>query len=414
VLRDNYQQTQAINQALALAHPMVDVHARYLRSLEHEGRLDRNLEFLPGDEELGERRSDNRGLTAPETAVLLSYSKITTYQDLLDSDAPEDPYLSRELERYFPTPLRDRFRKQIHEHRLHRQITATHVTNSLVNRCGLSFVFRLGEETGAEAPDIARAYMAAREIFSMRSLWDGVEGLDNVVEAGIQTQMMLDARKLVERATRWLLRYRHTPLDIGETISHFSDGVREMAESIPAILVDGDREAVENAAARLIEAGVPEDLAERAAALGPMFPALDITDVANANGESLDTVAPVYFTLGDRLKLHWLRRHIEALPRDNRWRTLARSALRDDIFNQQAALTAEVLRNTPQEKPPDERIETWAQANEGPVHRTMQVLADINSSGTFDLSTLSVALREIRNLITTQEALSEEVKASAR
>jgi glutamate dehydrogenase len=414
VLRDNYQQTQAINQALALAHPMVDVHARYLHSLEHEGRLNRNLEFLPGDEELGERRSDNRGLTAPEIAILLSYSKITTYQDLLDSDAPEDPYLSRELERYFPTPLRDRFREQIHEHRLHRQITATHVTNSLVNRCGPSFVFRLGEETGAEAPDIARAYMAAREIFSLRSLWDDMEGLDNVVEAGIQTKIMLDARKLVERATRWLLRYRRTPLDIRGTISHFSDGANELAESIPAILMDGDRAAVENAAGRLIDAGVPKDLAERAAALGPMFPALDITDVANANREPLDTTAAVYFALGDRLKLHWLRRHIEALPRDNRWRTLARSALRDDIFNQQAALTAEVLRNTPQDEPPGERIETWAHTNQGPVHRTMQVLADINSSGTFDLSTLSVALREIRNLITTQEALSEEVEASAR
>src|SRR5215203_2005834 len=412
VLRDNYQQTQAINQAFALAHPMIDVHARYLHFLEHEGRLDRNLEFLPGDEELGERRSDNRGLTAPEIAILLSYSKITIYQDLLDSDAPEDPYLSRELERYFPTPLRDRFREQIHEHRLHRQITATHVTNSLVNRCGPSFVFRLGEETGAGAPDIARAYMAAREIFSLRPLWDDVEGLDSVVEAGIQTNIMLDARKLVERATSWLLRYRRTHLDVGGTISHFSGGANELAESIPAILMDGDREAVVNAARRLIDAGVPKDLAERATSLGPMFPALDITDVANANGEPLDTAAAVYFALGDRLRLHWLRRHIEALPRDNRWRTLARSALRDDIFNQQAVLTTEVLSNTPQDEPPGERIETWAKINEGSVHRAMQVLTDINSSGTFDLSTLSVALREIRNLITTQEVLSEEVGAA--
>ncbi|HEV8044719.1 MAG TPA: NAD-glutamate dehydrogenase, partial [Rubrobacter sp.] len=217
VLRDNYQQTQAISQAAALAHPMVDVHARYIHALEHEGRLDRTLEFLPGDEELGERRSENKGLTAPELAILLSYSKITTYQDLLNSDAPEDPYLSQELERYFPAPLRDRFREQIHEHRLHRQITATHITNSLVNRNGPSFVFRLGEETGAAAPDIARAYMAAREIFSMRTLWDGVEALDNTVEARVQTRIMLDARRLVERATRWLLRYRRAPLKVGAT-----------------------------------------------------------------------------------------------------------------------------------------------------------------------------------------------------
>jgi len=287
----------------------------------------------------------------------LSYSKITIYQDLLSSDAPEDPYLSRELERYFPTPLRERFREQIHEHRLHRQITATHVTNSLVNRNGPSFVFRLGEETGAAAPDIARAYMAAREIFDMRTLWDGVEALDNTVEARVQTRIMLNARKLVERATRWLLRYRRAPLNVGTTISHFSEGAAELSERIPELLLDGDREAVANAAQRLIEANVPPDLAQRAANLGPMFSALDITDVANSTGESLDTTAAVYFILGDRLKLHWLRRHIEALPRDNRWHTLARSALRDDIYNQHAALTAEVLSDISDDYPVHERIE---------------------------------------------------------
>jgi len=134
--------------------------------------------------------------------------------------------------------------------------------------------------------------------------------------------------------------------------------------------------------------------------------------VANSTRESLEATAAVYFTLGDRLKMHWLRRHIEALPRDNRLRTLARSALRDDIFNQQAALTAEVLKNTPHDEPAAERIEAWTKANEGPVHRTLQVLADINSSGTFDLSTLSVALREIRNLVTAPEAPPEEVEAA--
>jgi glutamate dehydrogenase len=136
--------------------------------------------------------------------------------------------------------------------------------------------------------------------------------------------------------------------------------------------------------------------------------------VANSTGESRDTTAAVYFILGDRLRLHWLRRHIEALPRDNRWRTLARSALRDDIYNQQAALAAEVLTDIPVDKPVDERIEEWFEANKGPAERTLQVLSDINSSGTFDLSTLSVALREIRNLITTPEISPEEAKATAR
>ncbi len=413
VLRDNYQQAQAIDHALTLARPMVDVHARYIRALEQSGRLNRELEFLPSDEELGERRSNGVGLTTPELAILLSYSKNTLYRELLESDAPEDPYLAGELERYFPTPLRERFREQIREHRLHREITATHVANSMVNRCGPSFAFRLGEETGAAGPEIARAYTAAREIFDVRTLWEEIEALDNQVDAGTQTKMFLEARKLVERATRWLLRNRRTPLDIAATISYFSEGAAELVERIPDLMLDGEREAMQRATEQMVEANVPPELAKRAAILGAMFSALDIVDVADATDQPLEAVAAVYFTLGDRLKLHWLRDHIEALPRDNRWRTLARSALRDDLYSLQAALTGEILRAVSEDLPALERINAWVDTNPGPVERALQVLTDINSSGTFDLSTLSVALREIRNLTTTSGAWPAEVEAYA-
>ncbi|MCA1728288.1 MAG: NAD-glutamate dehydrogenase [Actinobacteria bacterium] len=410
VLRDNYQQTQAIDHAVDLAHPMVDVHARYIYALAQSGRLNRELEFLPSEEALGERRSNDMGLTAPELAILLSYTKITLYKELLASDAPEDPFLSGELEQYFPTLLRERFREQMREHRLHREITATHVANSIVNRCGLSFAFRLGEETGAAGPDIARAYTAAREIFDMRTLWVEIEALDNRAQAGTQTRIFLEGRKLVERATRWLLRNRRAPLDIAAMISYFSEGAEELIERIPELMLDGDRESMERATAQMVEANVPPELAKRAAILGAMFSALDVVDVADATGQPLGAVATVYFTLGDRLKLHWLRDHIEALPRDNRWRTLARSALRDDIYSQQAALTAEILRAVPEDLPALERINVWVDTNPGPVERALQILADINSSGTFDLSTLSVALREIRNLTTSSDTSPAEAE----
>ena len=414
VLRDNYQQTQAISQAEAQAHSMVDVHARYIHALEHSGRLNRELEFLPDGETLGERKSEGGGLMAPELAILLSYTKITLYKQLLNSDAPEDPYLSRELERYFPTPLRERFREEIHEHRLHREITATHVANSMVNRCGITFAYRLSEETGATAAGIACAYTAAREIFAIRDLWSEIESLDNNVEAAVQTRMMLDARKLVERATRWLLRNRRSPLDIEAAIFYFSEGAAKLSECIPELMIDGEREAAERATEWLNEANVPADLARRAAILGPMFSTLDIVDVAASTGSSREDTAAVYFTLGDRLKLHWLRGHVEALPRDNRWRALARSALRDDLYGQQAALTAEILSSTPDDREAHERIETWIETNRESVYRSLQVLADINASGTFDLSTLSVALREIRNLITSAEGAPAEAEATTR
>ncbi|MDQ4106687.1 MAG: NAD-glutamate dehydrogenase, partial [Actinomycetota bacterium] len=219
------------------------------------------------------------------------------------------------------------------------------------------------------------------------------------------TRMLLDGRKLVERATRWLLRNRRPPLDIVGTVSYFSEGAKEFTRRIPELLLDSDRETLEKATGRLVEAGVPRDLAERVAVLSVTFSALDTVDVATATGQTTEAAAAVYFTLGDRLKLHWLRRHIEALPRDNRWRTLARAALRDDLYSLQATLTGEILRAVPDDIPAPERIDEWVSANRKPVDRVMQVLRDVNSSGTFDLSTLSVALREVRNLASFNDTL---------
>jgi glutamate dehydrogenase len=415
VLYDNYAQTLAISNALALAHPMVDVHARYMAALEHSGSLNRELEFLPNEETLLERKSEGLGLTAPELAILLSYSKITLYKDLLASDLPEDPYLSGELVRYFPSPLRERFRDRMDEHRLRREITATSVVNDLVNRSGPSFAFRLGEETGASPANIARAYTAACEVFGMRSLWSEIEALDNRVEAHTQTRMLLDWRRLVERATRWFLRNRRPPLNIEETVEYFSEGVSELTGHIPELLLEADREAVEKAAEGLVEADVPRELAWRVAILNTMFSELDIVDVAAGTHEPLEETAEVYFTLGDRLRLHWLRGHIDRLPRENRWQALARAALRDDLYDQQAELTAEILRDTPDDLSAHDRTDAWIEANKGAVERTIQVLTDINASGAFGLATLSVALREIRNLITTSgTSPAEAEEAPAR
>lgn len=415
VLQNNYGQTQAIDNSEAQASSMADVHARYMRELEDDGRLNRELEFLPSEEELADRRSEGIGLVAPEFAILLSYTKIKVYDQLLGSDVPEDSYLSKELEKYFPTPLRERYRDQMEEHRLRRQIVATHLTNDLVNRCGTTFTYRLREETGGTVPEIARSYAAARDIFDLRSVWSEIEDLDNQVEARIQTRMLLDARRLVERATRWLLRHRRPPLNIADTISHFSEGAGELAERIPELMLDSDREALESATEELTEAGVPEELAQRIATLNSMFSALDIVDVASSTDQSLEDAAAVYFILGDRLRIHWLRDHIEDLPRDNRWRMLSRAALRDDLYDQEATLTADVLHEVPDgDLSADERVDTWIESNQEPVDRVLQVLRDINSSGTFDLSTLSVALRETRNLANgSEDPAASGAKASS-
>jgi glutamate dehydrogenase len=398
VLRDNYGQTLALSLAGHQAVPMVDVHARLIAGLEEAGRLDRELEFLPSEEAVAELRNAGHGLTGPELAVLLAYSKTTLYEELVASDVPEDSYLSRELQRYFPAQLSERFQQEMERHRLRRELIATFVTNSMINRAGITFAFRLGEETAASAPEIARVYTVAREVFDMRSLWAAIEALDNAVPAEVQLTMLLEGRKLVERASRWLLHNRRQPLDISGTVPYFAPGAATLAHALPELLVASERETLERSAARLESAGVPEELALRTAGLGPLLSALDIVDVAAATGLAVEEVGAAYFALGARLELAWLRDRIAALPREDRWQTLARAALREDLYAQHRQLTVDVLEGTPEDADVEKRIALWTTGNEAPVERCRQALTDIKMSGPHNLTTLSVALREIRNL----------------
>ena len=392
VLRDNYEQTQAISTSTAQAASMVEVHERYVRSLEQAGTLNRELEFLPSDESFDEREAAGGGLTPPEFATLLSHTKIALAQELLASDLPEDPYLSSELELYFPTRLRDEFGVQLQRHPLRREIIATRVVNDLVNRAGTTFAFRLGDETGAGADDIARAYTVAREAFGLRGLWAEIEALDGLVPAATQIAMLLRARILLERATRWLLRNRRRPLDIAATVARFAPGAAALAEALPALLGPSEVEAARSKAAAFAEVGVPAELARRVAHLEALVPTFELVEIAAAAELDVAPVAEAYFALGARLELHWLRDRIIDLPRETRWEAMARAALRDDVYSEQAGLTAEVLRA-------GAGVERWLAANAGAVERSLQVLADIRSGGTLDLARLSVAVREMRNLI---------------
>ena len=219
--------------------------------------------------------------------------------------------------------------------------------------------------------------------------------------------MLLGGRKLVERATRSLLRNRRSPLDIAGMVSYFSEGATELTERLPQLMLNSDREALAETTEQLMETSVPPELAKRVANLNWLFSVLDIVDVATATDQPLEDVATVYFTLGDRLKLHWLRDCIDALPRQDRWQTLARAALRDDLYSQQAGLTAEVIRSVPDESEAPARIDAWMEGNQASIERSLQVLKDIHASGIFDLSTLSVALRELRNLVTSSAPAAE-------
>jgi glutamate dehydrogenase len=409
VLRDNRAQTRALYTARAQARAMLDVHMRYLRALERLGRLNRELEFLPTDDELVERAAAGRGLVMPEFAVVLAYSKIWVYDELLASDLPDDAFLSAELAGYFPAAVRHRYADRLVAHPLRREIIATCVTNAMVNRTGSTFAFRLAEETGLPVPHVARAHVASWEIFGLAELQTEIESLADV-PTEVQIRLLLEVRTLAERASRWLLRNRRQPLDIRGTVEHFAPAVPLLVDEIPRLLAGSGEadEAFGAAIERFTVDGVPEPLARRLAALPALFSALDVIDVARATGREREQVAAVYFALGQPLQLNWLRERVLRLPRDDRWQALARAALRDDLYAVRASLTAEVLRAGNAAQDSAELVQRWFEHNEPAVRRCLGVLRDVAADDRADLATLSVALREVRGLVSSRSGKGDD------
>jgi glutamate dehydrogenase len=398
VLYSSYTQTQALSLATAQAVSMVDVHARLLRRLEQVAGLDREIEFLPSEKTITARRNERRGLVAPELATLMAYGKIYLYSDLVESDLPDDPYLIRDLERYFPAPLPERYSDHIVHHRLRRELIATIVANQLVDRAGMTFVFRLAEETGARAAQLARAYAVAREVFEMRSFWDSVEALDNQIEAGTQLSMLIEGRRLVERVARWVVRAGpRAGIDVTTMTDRFAPAARMLADALPGVLLGLDREKFAERKADLEAGGVPEQLAHRGASMQALLSVFDIVVDAGLTGFQQPVVTEVYFGIGSRLSLDWLRDRILELPRRDRWQSLARAALRDDLYRLHRSLTREILLSAA-EYDADVPLDDWLERNAGALERADAVMADVRASREYDTTTLPVVLRELRSL----------------
>ncbi|MEU6001515.1 NAD-glutamate dehydrogenase [Streptomyces sp. NPDC047197] len=401
VLRNNYAQNTALSNAVAQSPSLLHAHQRFMRRLGRDGHLDRALEFLPTDRQIRELLSSGRGLSQPELAVLLAYTKITAADELIQTTLPDDDYLRGLLHAYFPGALREKFPEQIDEHALRREIITTVLVNDTVNTGGSTFLHRLREETGASLEEIVRAQLAAREIFGLSKVWDAVEALDNVVAADVQTRIRLHSRRLVERGTRWLLNNRPQPLQLAETIDFFSEGVAEVWTELPKLLRGSDQEWYQSIRDELTGVGVPDELAQRVAGFSSAFPALDIVAIADRTGKTPMAVAEVYYDLADRLRITQLMDRIIELPRADRWQSMARASIREDLYAAHAALTADVLAAGDGEDTPEQRFKAWEEKNAAILSRSRTTLDEIQSSDAFDLANLSVAMRTMRTLLRT-------------
>jgi len=399
VLRDNYLQTQALTMVLDEAPELLDQHSRLMHTLEKEGRLNREVELLPNDEELTERMGRREGLTRPELAVLLSYAKIALYDTILSSGLPDDASLAQDLTLYFPTPMREQYGAVIPSHRLHRELIATSITNSIVNRAGPTFVSETADQTGMGPADIARAYLIVRDSFDLRGLWLAIESLDNKVDATVQTTMLRYIRRLIERTTAWVLRQVGENLDVGHQVAHFRPGVEHIDKHLNEVVYDRARQVIVDRTKGLTEAGVPKDIARKVAALNLLASGLDLIHIADTVSFDVKAVAPAYFKLGDRLGIAWLRDSAKRMPSGNHWQKQATAAIIDDLYALQADLTIGALSGATKKSKVPDMMAAWMERRSAPIERIDQLMAELRALAHVDVSMLAVANRRLRGLI---------------
>ncbi|HEX7417038.1 MAG TPA: NAD-glutamate dehydrogenase domain-containing protein, partial [Steroidobacteraceae bacterium] len=397
VLRNNYLQSQAISTLALSASVRLPEYHQVIRALERGGDLNREIEFLPADEDIAERARLGLGLTRPEIAVVLAYSKIWLSHQLLHSNVPEDPYLSRELERYFPRAVRERFPQAIARHRLRREIIVTATTNSLVNRMGPTFVLRAQADTGADPAQIARAYTIAREVFDMRDLWAEIEALDNRVAASAQYGMMERTSAVMRHVSYWLLGARRRELHVDRAVAEFRGATGQLAQTIGTLVTGCDRERYQGLRAKLIAAGIPARLAERVAGLEALEAAFDVIELAKQHRERVLEVGKLYFELGERTGLDWLREQIGALKVDGQWQPIARMGLREQAARVHRRLTEDVLKRGSRAAVAV-RVTAWVGALGAQYEPWRRTLTDMRAAGKADFATLSVGVEAVRKL----------------
>jgi glutamate dehydrogenase len=400
VLRDNYQQNVLLGMARKLSPALLSVHHRFIDSLVARGELDRELEFLPTDKQLEQRAAEGLGLLSPENAVLAAFAKLSLTHHIEESTLPDEPWFQQVLVDYFPPSIAARFEDDLGHHPLRREIITTSLVNDMVNRGGTTFVFRATEETGADAPEVARAYSVVREVFDLPQLWRQLESLDNAAPTAAQHAAYAEIRRLIDRATRWFLDVRFPIGDVAGEVERFAPTMRELGPRISELVRGAELDDIRHEAQHLTDLGLPAAVATKVAELLSAFLLLDVVEIASASEHSAAEIAELHFAVSDEFFVDEMLLAITGLPRDDRWSALARAAVRHDVYSALSAITQTVLRSTSDTLTPDERVATWTKDNAERVDRARSTVRSALDREHVDLATLSVALRIMRSLPT--------------
>lgn len=398
VLKNNYLQVQALSIAETESLHRTEEYRRLLNSLASDGRLSRELEYLPDDETLMERKTHDKGLSRPELSVLLAYVKGQVKEQILDSGIPENDYLAKSVSGAFPSALHDRFANDINRHRLQREIVATQLANDLVNRMGPTYMERMLHSTNANADNIVTAYIAARDIFNMPYYWQQIEALDNQINTGVQIEMMLEIIRLTRQASRWLLQNRRTLIDPGFEVTFFQQGVNEICEAASQLLDGKMIVASQEKFDHYRDAGVNESLAGYMACSNNLISCLGVVEAAHKRNIPVLEVARVNFELGDRLQLHWFARQITNLKVENDWQAMARESFLDEMEWQLRAIVASTLQFVDTTNCASDGVHAWLEHQTAPVARWDSLITDLRNTESKEFAMYSVAIRGLLDL----------------
>ncbi len=398
VLRDNRLQTQAITIAQHQGSVLLEQQEQMMQALEREGRLNRKVENLPTAKTIAALRSEKKGLSRPELSILLSYAKMSVYDDLLASDLPDNAYFIDDLLRYFPIAMREVYAQEITSHRLRREIIATVVTNSIINRAGLTFFHSIAADTGRSGADIAMAYVIVRDAFGLRDDWRAIEALDGKIPAPSQATLFVEINQFLERATVWFLRSSNAALNIAQSLADYQRGIDEFALRLPKIASLAVLAAHDNKTAQLIALGVPHDLAARVAMLEALSAACDVVQVATHTRRSVEEVGQYYYHVGDLLSLGWMQHAVSELTADSYWDRLAIQNVLGDLYDEQRRLSMTVIATSEAAATAEQTVEQWTVTHAQALSRYKKLLADVQSSEARTLPMFFVALKQLRSI----------------
>ncbi|WP_058535675.1 NAD-glutamate dehydrogenase [Legionella saoudiensis] len=399
VLQDNYNQALVLGFSAANTVSYSGLYQSYIKELEKLVNLDRNVEFLPDDKKLIERKASGQGLTRPELSILMAYTKIYITSELLKSDLPDDPYFIGTMETSFPSLLTKLYAKQMEKHRLRREIIATQLSNQIVNTVGITFMYRLQIETGLSIANIARAYTLAAKAYGLEELHELIDSLNYKVSVQTQYELLHHVRQLMNLSARWFLHHGRLHGDLASNIEHYKQSIKKLETKIPSLMAGITKDYLDKLVAQFVGIGIAEETAKKIAATRAMYTALNVVEVATQNQFDLERTAEVYFTVGSKFNLVWFRDQIALDSREGHWNSLARVSLREDLDNLQRRITIAILKEDHQKPNAEELIDSWLANNRFIQNRWEQLLEMLLSSQEVDYTQFFIALRELSTLI---------------